>query len=179
MIKKSKKVKKKIKSLSGEIINTKSYKRITKEIIPFVPKEKYTIEMAQKICRAVAVSSDSLIKICKDNPEFPNKNTIYAWRLDIPEFAEMYMNAKRVQADILVDELLTIADDSSQDVITRIDANGQEYQVANTEFISRSKARIETRKWLATKLLPRLYGDKISNETTVTFKHEDALKELE
>jgi hypothetical protein len=33
-------------------------------------------------------------------------------------------------------------------------------RVCNSEFIARSRLRIDTLKWLASKLVPRLYGDK-------------------
>jgi hypothetical protein len=82
-------------------------------------------------------------------------STIYLWRLKYPSFSEMYAQAKMIQADILAEECLSIADDDSQD--TKINMlTGEE--VCNTEFIARSRLRIDTRKWLAAKLLPKQYG---------------------
>jgi hypothetical protein len=87
----------------------------------------------------------------------------------------MYARAKQRQVELLVDEIITISDDSSEDDSVDLDGN----MFVNNVRVTRAKLRIDTRKWLAAKLAPRLYGDKIQTETTVTIKHEDALKELE
>jgi hypothetical protein len=50
---------------------------------------------------------------------------------------------------------LEIADDSSQD--TYIDRNGQ--QVTNHEVVTLAKLRIDARKWYASKLMPKKYGN--------------------
>ena len=74
------------------------------------------------------------------------------------------LQAKRCQIEVFIDEILDIADDSSQDEI----ANNQGHIVCNSEFIARSRLRIDTRKWLASKLVPKIYGvqQKNANETT-------------
>ena len=59
------------------------------------------------------------------------------------------------QADLLAEECLDISDDVSQDYIEGEDGNTK----CNTEFVNRSRLRIDTRKWLASKLLPKQYGD--------------------
>lgn len=139
----------------------------------------YTNEMAKKICRAVSTSSDGLRKICAKNPDFPSYVTIHEWRLDYPDFAEMFTNAKRIQAEILAEEIKDIADDSSQDTIITYDKEGNPIEKFNKEWVARSRLKVDTYKWIACKLAPRLYGEKIQTEQKVTIKHEDALKELE
>jgi hypothetical protein len=124
----------------------------------------YSIELAQKICRSIASSTDSMTKICNRNPEFPNRECIWSWRLDYPEFSNMYNDAKRQQADLLAEEILEIADDARNDIIHREDRDGNEYEVINSEFVARSKIRIETRKWHASKMLPKVYGDRLELE---------------
>ncbi len=104
---------------------------------------------------------------------------IYKWRIKHKDFAEMYAQAKRDQAEILIEEVREISDDTSRDTLLRQDKNGDDYEVCNTEWIARSRLRVDTRKWLASKLIPKVYGEKITNETTVTIKHEDLLRELE
>lgn len=116
---------------------------------------EYTKEMGDRICELVASHGCGLMKLCKLYPELPAKETINRWRYRVPEFRMQYAMAKVEQADILAEECLEIADDDSFD--TKIDAvSGNE--VCNTEFIARSRLRIDTRKWLASKLLPRQYG---------------------
>lgn len=133
----------------------------------------YTPELANKICEAVATSTLGLSKICAQNPEFPTRDTIYQWRYRYKDFSDNYANAKRTQAELLAEEIAEIADDSSNDYYA--DENGN--QRFNAEHYQRSRLRVDTRKWIACKLLPKVYGDK--TESTVTIKHEDLLKELE
>lgn len=51
--------------------------------------------------------------------------------------------------------------------------------ITDIDHIQRMRLRIDTRKWLAAKLFPRVYGEKQQIDSTVTVKHEDKLKELE
>lgn len=125
----------------------------------------YTPELGAKICRAIATSVDSMTKICADNEDFPQRECIWGWRIDYPEFGHMYDNAKRIQADLLVEELNEIADNTTNDTIIKTDKRGEEYEVANTEWIARSRLRVDTRKWVASKMMPKVYGDKKEDES--------------
>jgi len=53
--------------------------------------------------------------------------------------------------------LLDIADDGSQDAIELPDGT----IVKNREFTERSRLRVDTRKWVLSKVLPKVYGDKL------------------
>ena len=57
--------------------------------------------------------------------------------------------------DCLAEEIIEIADDSSQD--TYIDSKGQ--RVTNHRAIAQAKLRIDACKWNAAKLAPRKYGN--------------------
>ena len=105
----------------------------------------------------IAVSSVGLKKLCKANPHWPSHETFYQWLRKYPDLADLYASAKKDQVTALVEDILEIADDSTQDEI--IDEHGNSH--ANNEFINRSRIRIDTRKWIATKLVPRLYGDNV------------------
>ena len=89
----------------------------------------------------------------------PHQATIMAW-LDgsRPEFSEQYARAREAQADKLAEEILAIADDGRSD--TYLDAEGNEK--TDSEVIQRSKLRVEARKWLASKMAPKKYGDKMA-----------------
>jgi len=54
----------------------------------------------------------------------------------------------------MADELIDIADDSSEDEVFTDDGR----RLLNKEFVQRSKLRVETRQWVAIKLLPKVYG---------------------
>lgn len=138
----------------------------------------YSEDLAKRICRAIAVSTDSMTAICNRNDDFPVREVIWGWRLDYPDFANMYDTAKRAQADILAEEIKDIADDVSRDTITKQDREGNPYDVCNSEWIARSRLRVDTRKWIACKLLPKVYGD-IARLDLLQDKNEELNKELE
>jgi hypothetical protein len=119
----------------------------------------YTEELAQEICDKVASRGAGLATFCSENPHWPHRDTIYLWLRKYPTFSDNYAKAKKDQVNALADEILAISDDSSRDSIVKEDKDGNEYEVFNTEFAARSRLRVDTRKWIAAKLVPRLYGD--------------------
>lgn len=121
---------------------------------------EYTKEMGDYICELVASTGHGLLKLTKLYPEIPAKETINRWRYRVPEFRVQYAQAKIEQADRLAEECLEIADDDSYD--TKLTPEG--FEICNTEFIARSRLRIDTRKWLASKLLPKQYGQQSEEE---------------
>lgn len=131
---------------------------------------KYSSKLASEICSAVACSSKGIKQLCKDNPMWPSHDTIYRWLAMEKEFSDLYARAKRLQIEIIMDEILEIADDASSDSITNKDGR----PTVDHEHINRSRLRIDTRKWLAAKLCPRLYGDK---DEHVNLKFPDDIKE--
>jgi hypothetical protein len=76
------------------------------------------------------------------------------------DFREQYARARDAQADTLADEIIDIADDGSNDWMERELESGKTIEVVNAEHISRSKLRVDARKWVAAKLKPKKYGDK-------------------
>ncbi|MRT15312.1 hypothetical protein GJV07_24145 [Enterobacteriaceae bacterium RIT711] len=77
---------------------------------------------------------------------------------------QQYARAREVQAEILAEEIIEIADDSSGDVI--VDEDGHEQ--TNHERVARSRLRVDARKWYASKLAPKRYGDRIQHEQKIT-----------
>jgi hypothetical protein len=133
----------------------------------------YNQEIAKAICRKISTSSKGIRKICKENDGFPNPDTIFEWMLDHPEFSEQYTQAKRTQVQYLIDEIIEISDNSEKDTTKNEDGK----TICNMEYINRCRLRIDTRKWIACKLAPKLYGDKVNHEVNM-IKPEDAIKEL-
>lgn len=133
----------------------------------------YTEEIALHICAELAMGR-SLVSICKDD-DMPDISTVYRWRLAHPTFRDMYTRAREDQADTLADEIVGIADESIND--TYLDSDGNER--TNHEVVARSKLRVDARKWVAAKLKPRSYGDKLdlthSGELNVKTLSDDDL----
>ncbi len=141
----------------------------------------YTPELAAEICNKTATSTKGIRKLCKENPHWPDSSTIMDWITDKPDFAPQYARAKLKQAVLLADETIEIADDARHDTITKTDKNGDEYECADNEWINRSRLRVDTRKWLAGKLAPKIYGERViqaldvNSESTVMQKLIDKL----
>jgi len=124
----------------------------------------YSPELGERVCREIAITTRGLTAICKENPDFPARDTIYMWRLDHPEFAAIYNEAKRIQADLFVEEIIEISDDIKNDNIENKDGSLR----PNKEWIMRSKLKVDSRKWIACKLLPKVYGDKFEGKVEHT-----------
>ncbi len=135
----------------------------------------YTEALAVRICRRLA-EGESLRAVCADKA-MPAISTVMGWLFDGNHdgFSEQYARAREAQAEIRADEIVEIADDDTNDFTA--DKDGK--LVANSEHIQRSRLRVDARKWIAAKLLPKRYGDKLDLGGTVGLRWEDALKELE
>lgn len=134
---------------------------------------KYNLVLAEKICGDISSSESSLGDICRSNQDYPDVATVYRWRYSHPEFCANYVRAKQQQAEFLAESIDSIALEKH----FYIDADGN--QRIDSGFVADKRLRIDTRKWIASKLLPKVYGDKVQTETKVTITYEDALKELE
>ena len=117
----------------------------------------YTLEMAATICGRLA-NGEALSAMCREE-DMPGLSTVYQWRAKHPEFAEMYARAREDQADTLADELVAVADDETIPADSR-------------------RIRVDARKWAASKLKPRAYGDRLdmnhSGGVSVTLTSGDA-----
>ena len=120
----------------------------------------YTTEIAREICDTIAECMLSLKTLCEKNPHWPRSRTIRTWRLENKEFQLLYARAKEDQADLMVEEILEISDNVDKDTIIKTSKDGEEYEIANHEWINRSRLRVDTRKWAAARLKPKAYGDK-------------------
>lgn len=134
---------------------------------------QFSEELFDEICERIA-EGESLREICTDE-DMPSKTTVFKWLSQSQELADQYARAREEQADLIFDEILGIADDARNDWMER---NGQDdagYQ-ANGEHIQRSRLRIDARKWMAGKLRPKVYGDKLdlnhSGEMRVTLESD-------
>jgi hypothetical protein len=97
-----------------------------------------------------------LRSICAEGS--PAESTVRAWALDdIEGFAAQYTRAREIGYERLADEILEISDDGSND--TYQTDNGE---ATNHDVIARSRLRVDSRKWMLSKMLPKKYGDKLA-----------------
>jgi hypothetical protein len=108
-----------------------------------------TRELEDEICKQIA-EGKSLVSILKSRPGMPDYTTVTrhlrATKGIEDGFCHRYARAREDQADYLFDEILQIADDGSKDKF-------------DFENVQRSRLRVDTRKWAASKLKPKRYGD--------------------
>lgn len=118
----------------------------------------YSEAVTAAICEHL-MEGKSLRSICK-LPGMPGKFAVLDWLGKYPEFASHYARAREIQADTLADEIVDISDDGTNDYMA-----GEDGAAAyNAEAVQRSRLRVDSRKWYASKLAPKKYGDKIGVE---------------
>jgi hypothetical protein len=122
----------------------------------------YSLDMALAICERIA-DGESLRAICKDD-DMPARSTVFRW-LSLEEgFSDLYARAKEESAELFAEEIVEIADEREGKAIM---ADGQEVAVVfDGNAVARNRLRVDARKWVAAKLKPRKYGDKIQQEVT-------------
>ena len=103
---------------------------------------KYSEALSARLCAELA-QGKSLRTVCKP-AAMPSISTVFNWLGSKPEFVEQYEKAKAEASDALVDEMLDIADNLKEHAQSR-------------------RVRIDTRKWIASKLKPKKYGDRITH----------------
>lgn len=121
----------------------------------------FTQNLADLICERIC-DGESLRSICS-NESMPGRTTVFRWLAEIEDFRNQYARAREIQADTLFEEILEIADDSTRDTITKEGRDGESYETANSEWINRSRLRVDARKWMASKLAPKKYGERITH----------------
>lgn len=101
----------------------------------------------------------SMGEACARN-DCPSRTAVYERMAADEGFRTVIARAREAQAHHWADEIITISDDSRNDFVTRQTPAGEEV-VVNHEHIQRAKLRVDSRKWLLARLLPKLYGDHI------------------
>lgn len=115
-------------------------------------------ETADEICNRIA-NGESLRSIC-DAESMPDKSTVFRWLGVNKGFCDQYARAREAQADAIFDEILHIADNPKIGVKTKTNDKG-EVEVSEGDMIEHRRLQVDARKWMAGKLRPKKYGDKL------------------
>lgn len=126
----------------------------------------FTAEIGREICFRIA-DGESLRSICRDD-HIADRKTVLRWLVtmdpnkhpDLVSFRHQYALAREAQAETFLDEILFIADDSTNDWTTKIGRGGDEITVLDHEHVQRSRLRVDARKWAMSKMAPKKYGDR-------------------
>lgn len=126
----------------------------------------FTFDIAYEICERIACG-EPLTKITK-TPGMPSYATVQRWLSEESEFQEkfqeIYARARSDQADTLADEIIEIADNDKGDYRIAYGKDGKPFVKVDHENVHRSKLRVDARKWIASKLKPKRYGERLGIE---------------
>ena len=102
---------------------------------------EFSQNLFDNICEQIS-NGDSLRNICKAKA-MPHAGTVCRWLAEdeTGKLREQYARAREAQAELVADEVITIAD--------------------TEEDPAKARVRIDARKWYAGKMRPKVYGDKI------------------
>ncbi len=141
-------------------------------------KVLYSAEIADRILERMA-AGETLRSICRDEG-MPSAPTVRYWVVqDQPTgFAERYARAREHQMEAWSDEIVAISDDTAQDTHTTTYGDGTERTSPNTEWISRARLRVDSRKWLMSKLAPKKYGDRLEVDQKTQHSVDDSVGAL-
>ena len=118
---------------------------------------RYSDEVAQYICEQLA-NGRSLRDICRENG-MPTESTVRFWVLDdIGGFFAQYTRARAVGYSRMAEEIVELSDTLHFATLrSKRDGKEEEKEVELTEH---RRLQVETRKWLLSKMLPKVYGNK-------------------
>ncbi len=124
----------------------------------------FTSAVADAICERLA-DGESLKSICSSEG-MPHRATVFRWLGAHAEFRDSYARAREAQADALFDEILDIANTPLTGEKTKVDKDGNVVEMTKADMIEHRRLQIDARKWIAAKLRPKVYGDKLDVDVT-------------
>jgi len=127
-------------------------KQLTTRKTYYRPSYSYTEEIAEEICERVACG-ESLANICRDE-HMPAQSEVWRWcEKDREGFRGRFARAREAQAEHWADQLVDLADSVAGS--------------SDSALVAATKLQIDTRKWVASKLKPKRYGDRVEQIMTV------------
>jgi hypothetical protein len=91
----------------------------------------------------------------------PSRQTIYSWMTARPAFLDQYVRAREEQAESMADEIVAIADETPETTPV-FNRDGEQIDIKlDSAYIQWQRNRIDARKWTASKLRPKKYGDRV------------------
>lgn len=138
---------------------TKPLKRLRAKPVAF------SQDVAEEILRRFA-GGEHIKSICQDS-DMPARSTVYMWLADdsdarsplLISWQSAMAKARTAHAFAMADDAIDIADDGSNDYVTRERQDGSTHEVLNAEHVQRSKLRVDTRLKLVEKYAPEQFGN--------------------
>src|ERR1700761_1148494 len=161
----------KIKKLKRGITRVKAAKRTHEpeerrsDIPPSPPPQppaerprKPTPALLDAICERLA-GGQTGAEVCRD-PAMPTWALLCTWRQKDAAFDKRYWVARKQGCEFHADEIITIADDGSNDYVERKLKDGGTRLIWDRESFERSRLRVDARKWTASRILRHLFGER-------------------
>jgi hypothetical protein len=114
---------------------------------------KKTPELVEEICARLA-KGEPMSRIAKD-AHMPELTNVYRWLRVDEEFRQLYETARADGAHTYASEIAEIIDEEPLPVFD--DQGNKRYDSGS---IAHKRLRMDGRKWLAAKYLPKVYGDR-------------------
>lgn len=124
----------------------------------------YTEQLGTYICECL-IHGMSLRDIAKLDG-MPEVKTILCWVWKHEAFGKQYREARKTQAEHGALEIRDLADEKPW---TYVDQGGQEH--IDPAWNTWQANRIKARTWIASKLLPKVYGERLAVDGNQTVKH--------
>jgi hypothetical protein len=143
----------------------------------------FSQEIADSICAELAAGK-SLRAVCRE-PGMPSPQSVLRWIDADPIFAEQYTRARTAGYHLLADEIIEISDDECT-MVRRdkhgpkdAEGDGMTEVVFDATAVARNRLRVDSRKWMLSKMLPKIYGDKLDLNHSGYIKSAKELSEDE
>lgn len=128
--------------------------------------------VGERVCDELA-KGRTLRSICREGG-MPDPSTVLRWVLADPDgFGERYRRAREIGYHLMADELIDIADDCRSLYVQR---EGDNDPVPDRAAVAHARLRVDTRRWLLAKALPKIYGDRI--DLTTVPRADDSLRKV-
>lgn len=157
------------KSAAG--IGASARKAADKKQAPY----RYDRESAIAAVLEELASGRSLIAVCQGEGR-PSFTTFMRWLAEEGEagdsLRDQYARARDAQAEVMAEDILAIADEECTMVKADKHGSRDDDGAGNTEVVfdatavQRNRLRVDARKWLLSKMAPKKYGDKVTQEHT-------------
>ena len=123
----------------------------------------YTEELGALICAELAAGK-SLVNVCAAE-DMPHRATVMRWLAEDSKvgFRDNYVRAREAQADFYAEQIIEISDEECTYVKHGDGDEEKEVEVAfDPTAVARNRLRVDARKWYASKVAPKKYGDKLA-----------------
>jgi len=130
------------------------------------------VKILDEIFRRIE-DGESNRKICSGSDGMPSYDLFKKWMRENPDLITQYAHSKQLSAEAFEEKAIATAEDDTDDIIfveceTKDGITSK--RVINHEAINRSRLKVDTYKWVASKRDPKKYGDKLGLDGALSGK---------